>query len=140
MNNALNKHNQIEYENVHHMSNKQLLDHILEINDKYLNIPQLLDSNNFINSPNKEAIMTYILLLKSAIENKNIFNNMNNNINAPDTYIEDIKDNNNNNNNVDVAILCDITDSMKPWIDEIKNGIVRIINQLKNTYGIGKLR
>ncbi len=29
---------------------------------------------------------------------------------------------------------------MKPWIDEIKNGIVRIINQLKNTYGIGKLR
>eukprot|EP01084_Bolivina_argentea_P092742 166826_1 len=73
---ALDKHNQIKYENVQHMSNKQLLDHILEINEKYLNIPQLLDSNNLINSPNKESIMTYVLLLKAAIENNNININM----------------------------------------------------------------
>eukprot|EP00484_Ammonia_sp_Unknown_P030045 CAMPEP_0197025488 /NCGR_PEP_ID=MMETSP1384-20130603/5811_1 /TAXON_ID=29189 /ORGANISM="Ammonia sp." /LENGTH=1044 /DNA_ID=CAMNT_0042454023 /DNA_START=14 /DNA_END=3148 /DNA_ORIENTATION=- len=43
-------------------------------------------------------------------------------------------------NNVDLCILSDVTDSMTPWTKQVRRGIRQIVNELKGTFGIGKLR
>jgi len=45
-----------------------------------------------------------------------------------------------NASNVDLCILCDITDSMKAWIKQVRHGIRHIVNELRSTFGIGQLR
>eukprot|EP01084_Bolivina_argentea_P099772 179302_1 len=61
-------------------------------------------------------------------------------MNDDDDEMNDKEDDSNTRNNVDLCILCDVTDSMGLWIEQIKNGIRRIVNELKNTFGIGTLR
>ena len=57
-----------------------------------------------------------------------------------DDSSEEYEDNDDSHNNVDLCILCDVTDSMNAWIKAVKKGIRQIVNELKSTFGIGKLR
>jgi len=70
MNQALDEHERITAEDVQDMDTEELLEGLLRLGDKHLHIPQLLDPSDLMRNPNKEAVMTYVSLLRTAIESK----------------------------------------------------------------------
>ena len=70
MNLALDENDRITAEDMLDMDTEELLDGLLKLGHKHLHIPQLLDPHDLMYSPNKEAVMTYVSLLRTAIEAK----------------------------------------------------------------------
>eukprot|EP00486_Rosalina_sp_Unknown_P005092 CAMPEP_0201570936 /NCGR_PEP_ID=MMETSP0190_2-20130828/13415_1 /ASSEMBLY_ACC=CAM_ASM_000263 /TAXON_ID=37353 /ORGANISM="Rosalina sp." /LENGTH=731 /DNA_ID=CAMNT_0047995009 /DNA_START=90 /DNA_END=2282 /DNA_ORIENTATION=+ len=70
MNQALDENDRITQEDMQDMDTEELLEGLLKLGDKHLHIPQLLDPYDLMHSPNKEAVMTYVSLLRTAIEAK----------------------------------------------------------------------
>eukprot|EP01084_Bolivina_argentea_P100430 180329_1 len=70
MNQALDENDRICEEDLEDMDTEELLEGLLKLGDKHLHIPQLLDPSDLMYSPNKEAVMTYVSLLRTAIEAK----------------------------------------------------------------------
>lgn len=70
MNQALDENDRITSEDMQDMDTEELLEGLLKLGDKHLHIPQLLDPYDLMHSPNKEAVMTYVSLLRTAIEAK----------------------------------------------------------------------
>jgi len=70
MNQALDENDRITEEDMQDMDTEELLEGLLKLGDKHLHIPQLLDPNDLMYNPNKEAVMTYVSLLRTAIEAK----------------------------------------------------------------------
>jgi len=70
MNLALDENDRITAEDMLDMDTEELLEGLLKLGQKHLHIPQLLDPHDLMHSPNKEAVMTYVSLLRTAIEAK----------------------------------------------------------------------
>jgi len=70
MNQALDENDRINEEDMQDMDTEELLEGLLKLGDKHLHIPQLLDPYDLMHNPNKEAVMTYVSLLRTAIEAK----------------------------------------------------------------------
>jgi len=70
MNQALDEHERITIQDMEDMDTEELLEGLLRLGDKHLHIPQLLDAADLMSQPNKEAVMTYVSLLRTAIESK----------------------------------------------------------------------
>eukprot|EP01083_Nonionella_stella_P270733 916922_1 len=68
MNQALDENDRICEEDLEDMDTEELLEGLLKLGDKHLHIPQLLDPSDLMYSPNKEAVMTYVSLLRTAID------------------------------------------------------------------------
>eukprot|EP01083_Nonionella_stella_P199830 732440_1 len=70
MNQALDENDRITREDMEDMDTEELLEGLLKLGDKHLHIPQLLEPYDLMHAPNKEAVMTYVSLLRTAIEAK----------------------------------------------------------------------
>lgn len=70
MNQALDDSDRISAEDVQDLDTDELLEGVLRLGDQHLHIPQLLDVQQMMETPDKQSIMTYVSLLRTSIEAK----------------------------------------------------------------------
>ena len=70
LNHALRKEDQLSHDDIEDLDADELLNGIFNHAEKHLAIPQLLTVDMLLKNPNKQAVMTYISLVRTAVENR----------------------------------------------------------------------
>jgi len=70
LNAALREEDRLSEDDIEDMEPDDLLKHILGYAEERLRIPQLLDVYHIVHSPDKQAMMTYVSLVRTAVDNR----------------------------------------------------------------------